>query len=166
MKNTILWKTAAKLVSYNTVSNLSTLACSEYVANCLDRKKFKTKIITHQIDGVKKSQVVAWIGPKVKGGLILSGHMDIVPFANQPGWTGDALKLRAVGNKIIGRGTSDMKIFIAHCLDAFGNLPLARLKRPIVCVFTCDEETCCMGSHRLIPDLLALKLVVNLRLFN
>jgi acetylornithine deacetylase len=100
-----------------------------------------------------KANVVAVFGPDEPSGLVLSGHADVVPFADQPGWTRDPLRLTAEGDRLHGRGTSDMKGFIAQCLAALPHLDAAKLARPIVLIFTADEEIGCLGAQRLVPAL-------------
>ncbi|MBD66992.1 MAG: acetylornithine deacetylase [Halobacteriovoraceae bacterium] len=153
IKNDFLWDLSEKLISFDTVSFKSNSQASSYIADILQDLGFKTHIDHYSDHGVKKEQVVAWIGPEVSGGLILSGHMDTVPFENQSGWSKDALKLTLENDKIYGRGTCDMKIFIAHCLAAFKELNLENLKKPLVCVFTSDEEVGCLGANKLTPKL-------------
>jgi acetylornithine deacetylase len=99
----------------------------------------------------------ATIGPRDVPGVILSGHMDVVPVEGQA-WTSDPFLLRADGERLYGRGTSDMKGFLA-CMIAmaptFAALPLLR---PIHLAFSCDEEIGCRGVPHLIarlPDLCA-----------
>jgi acetylornithine deacetylase len=100
-----------------------------------------------------KANVVAVLGPDEPEGLVLSGHADVVPFADQPGWTRDPLRLGAEGARLYGRGTSDMKGFIAQCLAALPRLAALRLARPLVLIFTSDEEIGCLGAQRLVPEL-------------
>lgn len=101
----------------------------------------------------EKANVVAVLGPDEPGGLVLSGHADVVPFADQPGWTRDPLRLAADGERLYARGTSDMKGFLAQCLAALHRIDAAKLARPIVLIFTADEEIGCLGAQRLMPEL-------------
>lgn len=153
IKSSYLWKNSEKLLGFDTVSSKSNKTCAEYLANELDEIGFKTQLIQEQNE---KYQVLAHIGPDVADGLILSGHMDIVPFENQPGWTTEPLKLTLDDDKVYGRGSSDMKLFMAHCLSAFKEVKLDQLKKPIVCLFTCDEEIGCLGAKSLSPRLKSL----------
>ena len=100
-----------------------------------------------------KANVVAVLGPDEPGGLVLSGHADVVPHADQPGWTRDPLKLAAAGERLYARGASDMKGFIAQCLAALPRIDSAKLVRPVVLIFTADEEVGCLGAERLAPEL-------------
>jgi len=100
----------------------------------------------------------ATVGPRDVPGLILSGHMDVVP-AQEPQWTGDPFTLRADGEKLLGRGTSDMKGFLAAALAIVPALVATRPGRPIHLAFSYDEEAGCRGVPHLIaalPSLCAL----------
>lgn len=138
------------LIAFNTVSAKENIACSDYIANILDPLGFEV-IRDKFIDshGTKKEQVIASIGPDCEGGLILSGHIDTVPFEKQAGWTKDALKLQLEDGKYYGRGTCDMKVFIGQCLYVAEKLDLKKLKKPLHFVFTADEEVGCLGAKRL-----------------
>jgi acetylornithine deacetylase len=94
----------------------------------------------------------ATIGPAMVPGYVLSGHMDVVP-ATEPEWTSDPFQLRADGDRFYGRGTSDMKGFIAAALAALPALTAAPLARPIHLAFTYDEEAGCQGAPHLLPHL-------------
>ena len=83
----------------------------------------------------------------------MCGHLDTVPFANQPGWSRDALVLSHDDNNIYGRGTSDMKLFTAACLEALSNFDFTQLKKPLYCIFTADEEVGCLGASHLAENL-------------
>ena len=113
-----LYEVAKRLIEFDTVSAKSNLAAMDYLSHELAAAKFKTALQTIQIAGVEQANLVAWAGPSRPDGLIVSGHMDTVPFESQPGWTRDALRLEVEGARIFGRGTSDMKGFIAECADA------------------------------------------------
>ncbi|NYZ12267.1 acetylornithine deacetylase [Azospirillum sp. RWY-5-1] len=102
-----------------------------------------------------RSNLFATIGPAMVPGYVLSGHMDVVP-AGEAGWTGDPFRLRAEDDRLYGRGTSDMKGFIAAALAALPALTAAPLARPIHMAFTYDEEAGCQGAPHLLPHLPAL----------
>ena len=153
LKSTFLWDIAEKIISYDTVSFKSNSACSNMIANLLEDIGFTVKIEQFDDNGHMKEQVIAWAGPPVEDGIILSGHIDTVPFENQPGWTKNALELTLEEDKIFGRGSCDMKLFIVHCIQALKELDLNKLKKPIVCIFTADEEVGCLGAKRLLTKL-------------
>lgn len=148
-----LWDISQRLVSFNTVSALSNVEMAEYIANYLDKCGFSIHLLRETVEGVEKATIVAWIGPGVEGGLIVSGHTDIVPFEGQPGWTMEPLVMRADGERIYGRGVTDMKVFLAQMLLAAKRLQRHSLQRPLVYIFTCDEEVAGQGSARLLDRL-------------
>ena len=151
--NTYLQEVAGRLVAHNTVSQKSNVEAMEYLGNHLDDQGFRVALQQTDVAGVPKANLVALAGPPEPDGLILSGHVDTVPFLDQPGWTRDPLALGVEDDRVYGRGTSDMKVFLAQCVDAAATLDLAALKRPVVFLFTADEEVGCLGAARLMPAL-------------
>jgi acetylornithine deacetylase len=137
---------ARRLVAFDTVSARSNLDAVEYLGGELARRGFRVATQPIELSATRHANLVAWIGPPREGGLIISGHIDTVPFEGQPGWTRNPLTLEIAGDRIYGRGTSDMKCFIVQCLDASARLDASRLKRPLVFVFTAGEEVGCLGA--------------------
>jgi len=148
-----LYEVASRLVAFDTVSAKSDRDAMEYIAGELAPRGFKTALQPVELLGVAQANLVAWVGPPRADGLMISGHVDTVPFDGQPGWDRAPLKLEVAGERIYGRGTTDMKGFIAQCLDAARTLDSARLKRPLVFVFTASEEVGCLGAHSVAPAL-------------
>ncbi|MGH7948831.1 MAG: M20 family metallopeptidase, partial [Candidatus Binataceae bacterium] len=132
--------------AFNTVSANSDLDAVQYLAAELRHHGFSVAEQPIELSGTPHANLVAWAGPPRDGGLIISAHIDTVPFAGQPGWTREPLKLELAGERIYGRGTSDMKCFIAQCLDAARQLDKTKLTRPLVFVFTAGEEVGCLGA--------------------
>ena len=151
-----LFDLAERLVASDTVSQRSNEPLADLLADELDHLGFAVARQVAEVDGVRKVNLVAWLGPPEPGGLILSGHLDVVPFEGQLGWTREPLRLTAEGERLYGRGTSDMKGFVAQCLAAARRLAPGSLARPLVFVFTCDEEIGCLGAERLAPALASL----------
>jgi acetylornithine deacetylase len=151
--NDYLYEVARRLVAFDTVSAKSDRDAMEYIAGELAPRGFKTALQPVELFGVSQANLVAWIGPPRADGLIISGHVDVVPFDGQPGWEREPLKLEVAGDRIYGRGTTDMKGFIAQCLDSMRTLDSSRLKRPLVFVFTASEEVGCLGAHSVAPAL-------------
>ncbi len=149
--NTYLYEVASRLVAYNTVSSKSNVEAMEYLGAHLDSHGFRVSLQRAEVDGVPKVNLIACAGPPEPDGLIISGHVDTVPFVGQPGWTRDPLRLEVDEARVYGRGTSDMKVFLAQCVDAAARLDLATLRRPLVFLFTADEEIGCLGAARLRP---------------
>ncbi|MBX5153991.1 acetylornithine deacetylase [Rhizobium lentis] len=104
-----------------------------------------------------RANLFATIGPNHVPGYVLSGHMDVVP-ALETAWTSDPFRLRADGDRLFGRGTSDMKGFLAALLAALPAIAEMPLARPLHFAFSYDEEAGCRGVPHLIrrlPELCA-----------
>ncbi|MDX6805972.1 acetylornithine deacetylase [Terrihabitans rhizophilus] len=99
-----------------------------------------------------RANLFATIGPAERPGYILSGHVDVVP-AGEEGWLSDPFQLRQDGGTLYGRGTSDMKGFLAAVLASVPALRAQRLERPIHLAFSYDEEAGCRGVPHLIRHL-------------
>ena len=148
-----LYEVARRLVAFDTVSAHSDVAAIEYLAAELRASEFSVALQPIELGGVSQANLVAWAGPARGDGLIISGHVDTVPFDGQPGWTRNPLGLEVQGDRIYGRGTTDMKGFIAECLEGVRQFDLSKLKRPLVFVFTASEEVGCLGAEKVGPAL-------------
>lgn len=95
-----------------------------------------------------KEAIHCRIGPATDGGIILSGHLDVVPVVGQP-WDTDPFKLTLKGDKLYARGSCDMKGFVACCLAAVPMLLAADLQKPVYFAFSFDEEIGCMSGDLL-----------------
>jgi acetylornithine deacetylase len=102
-----------------------------------------------------RTNLLATLGPADAPGIVLSGHMDVVP-ASEADWTTDPFALRREGNRLYGRGTTDMKGFLACALAALPALAAGRLARPIHLALSYDEEAGCRGVPHLIAALPSL----------
>ncbi|KAA3452128.1 acetylornithine deacetylase [Mesorhizobium sp. SARCC-RB16n] len=102
-----------------------------------------------------RSNIFATIGPADVPGYILSGHLDVVP-AGEPQWSSAPFTLRRDGERLYGRGTTDMKGFLAAVLAALPTLAKLRLAKPIHFAFSYDEEVGCHGVPHLIARLAEL----------
>jgi acetylornithine deacetylase len=151
--NDYLYEAARRLVAFDTVSQRSDSAAIDYLSAELGARGFKLAVQPVELLGVSQSNLVAWLGPPRPDGLIISAHVDTVPFEGQPGWTREPLRLEGAGDRIFGRGTSDMKGFIAECLDAMRTFDAAKLVRPLVFVFSASEEVGCLGAKSVAPAL-------------
>src|ERR1700691_3045768 len=100
--NTYLYEVASRLVAFDTVSAKSDRDAMEYIAAQLSPRGFKTAIQPVDLFGVAQSNLVAWVGPSRADGLIISGHVEVVPFDGQPGWERDPLKV-AIRSSSISR---------------------------------------------------------------
>ncbi|WP_332700521.1 acetylornithine deacetylase [Devosia sp.] len=102
-----------------------------------------------------RANLFATVGPRDVPGYVLSGHMDVVP-ADEPGWVTDPFQLVRSGDRLYGRGTSDMKGFLAAALAALASLGQEPLVRPLHLAFSYDEEIGCRGVPHLIARLTEL----------
>ena len=147
---------ASRLIACNTVSDRSNVPAMQYLAGELEAHGFRVTLQRYDRSGVAKANLIACTGPRAPDGLIVSGHVDTVPFEGQPGWRRDPLRLEFDGERVYGRGASDMKVFVAQCVDAAARLDRGRLTRPLVFLFTADEEVGFLGAERLTPVLAEL----------
>lgn len=132
----------AKLVSYDTESSKSNLALIAFVEDYL-RAWDVPHVRVPNRDG-DKAAIFATIGPTDRGGVVLSGHTDVVPVAGQA-WTGDPFVLRVENGRAYGRGAVDMKGFDALALALVPDFLAAGLQTPIHILLSYDEETTCLG---------------------
>ncbi len=140
----------AKLVAFDTVSEKSNLALIAFVADYL-RAHGLESILLHD-DGKQKANLFVTIGPARPNGVVLSGHSDVVPVTGQT-WTSDPFRLDRRDGRMYGRGTADMKGFIAAVLAAVPKLIRANPRRPIHIVLSYDEEVGCLGIRPLLAKL-------------
>jgi acetylornithine deacetylase len=131
-----------KLVSFDTVSSKSNLPLIEWVKSWLDQQGIAS-IVAPNAAG-DKAALYASIGPDIDGGVVLSGHTDVVPVEGQA-WSTDPFTLRRNGTRLFGRGACDMKGFDAICLALLPELSRLPLKTPIHLLLSYDEETTCLG---------------------
>jgi acetylornithine deacetylase len=141
-----------RLVALDTVSSRPVVALSDYMCEHVEALGFQVE--RRETGEPGKHNLIATFGPPRDGGLVLSGHMDVVPVDGQP-WTSDPFRLTERDGRLVGRGTADMKGFLAATLTALERVDRARLQRELVLVWTCDEELGCLGSATLVDQLLA-----------
>ncbi len=142
----------ARLVSFDTTSRNSNLELIDFVRALLDAHGVPYRVSLDPTG--RKANLHAIIGPRTAGGIALSGHVDTVPVDGQA-WSTDPFVLRAAEGKLYGRGSTDMKGFVACCLAAVPELIARRLARPVHLFITYDEETDMGGARRLIDDIAA-----------
>jgi acetylornithine deacetylase len=140
----------AKLVSFDTTSRYSNLPLIAFVEDYLDHHKVPHIRVDYEQG--KKTNLYATIGPDVEGGIVLSGHTDVVPVDGQS-WVSDPFTLTERDGKLYGRGTCDMKGFIAVALALAPRLNNMKLKTPIHLAFSCDEEVGCKGVRPLVAHM-------------
>lgn len=139
-----------KLISFPSVSRDSNLDLIGYVQDFLAGLGLQS-LLVHNEDG-RKANLWATIGPDNVPGVVLSGHTDVVPVDGQA-WSSDPFRLMARDGSYFGRGTADMKGFIACCLRAAEIASVRRLHTPIHLAFSYDEEIGCVGVRRLLDIL-------------
>ena len=131
-----------RLVGFDTESSKSNLPLIEFVEDYLDELNVPF-VRVPSADGNKAALFVT-VGPVHDGGIVLSGHTDVVPVVGQS-WSSDPFTLRREGARLYGRGTCDMKGFDAICLAMVPEFQRAQLKRPVHLLFSYDEEVTCEG---------------------
>lgn len=140
----------ARLVSFDTTSHKSNLELIAYLEAYLKPLGVAYQLVPNEAGD--KASLMASIGPQTEGGIGLSGHTDVVPVTGQA-WDTDPFTLTAKGSRLYGRGTTDMKGFLAVMLAAVPLMQAAPLKRPLHLIFSYDEETGCTGVRPLIERL-------------
>jgi acetylornithine deacetylase len=138
-----------RLIAFDTTSRNSNLELIAWVEDFLRQRGIASRRVANA-DGTK-ANLYASIGPDVAGGVVLSGHTDVVPVDDQP-WTSDPWVLTEREGKLYGRGTADMKSFIALALAHADAAKAAALKRPIVLALSYDEEIGCLGAPSMIAE--------------
>ena len=141
------------LIAFPTISSDSNLAMIDYIRALLERADIASSLIFNEER--TKANVFASIGPKDRPGVLLSGHSDVVPIAGQA-WTSDPFRLVERQGNLYGRGTADMKGFIACVLAVAEQLAPRTLAKPYQMVFSYDEEVGCIGVRRVIEQLPSL----------
>lgn len=136
-----------RLVGFDTTSRDSNMPLIDWVAAYLESHGVASTKVTDADGG--KANLVATIGEQVDGGIVLSGHTDVVPVDGQD-WQTAPFTLTRKGEQLFGRGSSDMKGFIACALAAVPDLVAAKLTRPVHLAFSYDEEVGCFGVHGIV----------------
>lgn len=139
-----------RLVSFDTTSHKSNLELIAYIRSLLDGWGVHYELVPNEAGD--KTSLFATIGPEMPGGIGLSGHTDVVPVTGQV-WASDPFTLTAREERLYGRGTTDMKGFLACMLAAVPLFQAAELKRPIYLIFSYDEEVGCTGVRPMISEL-------------
>ena len=141
----------AAMVAFDTVSHRSNDPLAAWLAERCEALGMRVDPFVDPDDPSKRS-LVCRVGPDDGEGLVLSGHMDVVPTEGQP-WSSDPFRLRSHEGKLYGRGTADMKGFFAATLQALGRIDTTALSHELVLVWTHDEEVGCLGAGKLVDHL-------------
>jgi acetylornithine deacetylase len=139
-----------QLVAFDTTSRDSNLGLIEWVRDYLKKLGVESRL-TYDAPG-KKANLFATIGTGTRPGIVLSGHTDVVPIDGQD-WHSDPFKATLKDDRFLGRGTADMKSFIAVSLGMAPRFLAAPLKAPVHYALSYDEEVGCLGVRGLIDDL-------------
>ncbi len=142
----------ARLVAFPSVSSESNLPLIDFVRDYLAAWGIGSTLVLN--DEGTKANLFATVGPMAAGGVVLSGHTDVVP-ALESGWTNSPWQLTERDGRLHGRGSCDMKGFIALALAAVPDMLAANLKSPIHIALSHDEEIGCLGAPRLVERMAA-----------
>jgi acetylornithine deacetylase len=139
-----------RLIAFPTISTDSNMELIEFAAARLGSLGADVQVSPDATG--QKANLFATLGPKRDGGIVLSGHSDVVPVEGQD-WSSDPFEMRTHDGRLFGRGACDMKGFIAASLATAEDYAKLDLARPVHFCFTHDEETGCLGARALIEEL-------------
>lgn len=140
------------LVAFDTTSRDSNLALTDWVRAYLAGHGVDSRLVPNE-DG-RKANLYATVGPAQPAGVVLSGHTDVVPVDGQA-WSSDPFTLTERDGRLFGRGTCDMKGFLALALAAVPDLQAAGIRRPAHLALSYDEEVGCLGAPAMIERMVA-----------
>lgn len=140
----------ARLVAFPSVSSVSNLDIIHFCRDELARHGVESRLVPSP-DGTK-ANLYATIGPSVEGGVVLSGHTDVVPVEGQ-NWSSDPFTLVERDGRYYGRGACDMKAFDAMVLALVPEMVRADLQRPIHIALSYDEEIACRGAPSMVREM-------------
>ena len=139
-----------RLVAFPTIAGRSNLELIDWVAKHLDGLGVETTVVAGPRPDA--ANLYAVVGPRDQRGILLAAHTDVVDVEGQD-WTGDPFALRRDGDRLHGRGTADMKGFVAAALGAVAHAAGRELRRPLHLALSCDEELGCRGVGSLLDEL-------------
>ncbi len=139
-----------RLIAFPTVSLRSNLDLIAYVGELLEASGIDYRLV-HDESGTK-ANLYATVGPKERPGVLLSGHSDVVPVEGQD-WHVEPFALTEVDGRLYGRGTADMKGFVAAAIEALRLASRRQLRTPLHLALSYDEEIGCIGVRRLLETL-------------
>lgn len=139
-----------RLIAFDTTSRNSNLELIRWIEGYLSEHGIASELFFD--DDGRKANLFATIGPTDRGGVMLSGHTDVVPIDGQE-WSTDAFRVVEKDGRLYGRGTTDMKSFVAVALAMVPRFTKARLHTPIHLAFSYDEEVGCLGVRKMIAGL-------------
>jgi len=139
-----------RLVAFDTTSRNSNLELIDYVRDYLLGLGVESELVHDDTGG--KANLYATLGPKDRPGIALSGHTDVVPVDGQP-WSSEPFRVSERDGRLYGRGTADMKSFIAVCLALAPEFLARDIATPLHFAFSHDEEVGCIGVRSLLERL-------------
>jgi acetylornithine deacetylase len=139
----------SRLVAFQTISRNSNLALIDWAEARLSRLGARCRRTWSE--DRQKANLWATFGPDGPGGVVLSGHTDVVPVDGQK-WSTDPFELTERSGRLYGRGTADMKGFAACILSVLERSDLAALRQPLYVALSYDEEVGCLGVDRMVDD--------------
>lgn len=139
----------ARLVSFDTTSHKTNLPLIRFVEDYLAQHGLASTLIVNETRD--KANLFATIGPQDRAGIGLSGHTDVVPVTGQS-WDTDPFRLQERDGRLYGRGTTDMKGYLACVLASVPMFKSRRLQKPIHILFSYDEEIGCTGVRPMIAE--------------
>ncbi|MGF6962822.1 acetylornithine deacetylase [Paraburkholderia youngii] len=139
-----------RLIGFATVSRDSNLELIGFVQQYLADLGVESELFHN--DDRTKANLFATIGPRDRGGIVLSGHTDVVPVEGQA-WTVEPFRLTEKDGRLYGRGTADMKGYIASVLAAVPAFLRLKLEVPVHLAFSYDEEVGCLGVRPMLAEL-------------
>lgn len=139
-----------RLIAFPTVSRDPNIELIQFVADLLGQHGIASQLIPN--DDGHKANLFATVGPTDRPGVMLSGHTDVVPIDGQ-NWTRAPFEMTSDGGRLYGRGTADMKGFVASAVSACIKASTMQLKTPLHLALSYDEEIGCIGVHSLIDML-------------
>jgi len=141
-----------RLIAFPTVSRDGNIDLIRYIADLLASAGIAPRLFPHQ--NGDRASLFATVGPEGPGGIVLSGHTDVVPVDGQA-WTSDPFRLAHVDDRLYGRGTADMKGFVACAIEAMIAARDQKLTRPLHLALSYDEEIGCVGVRPMLSELAA-----------
>jgi acetylornithine deacetylase len=140
----------ARLIAFPSVSTSSNLDLIHFCRDWLQSHGVESTLVMNPAGD--KANLYATIGPRVEGGIVLSGHTDVVPVEGQA-WSSDPWTLTERSGRLYGRGTTDMKGFDALVLSLVPEMVQASLKRPVHIALSYDEEIACQGAPSMVKEM-------------
>ncbi|WP_343674872.1 acetylornithine deacetylase [Paraburkholderia heleia] len=140
----------ARLIGFATVSRDSNLQLIEFIRDYLHELGVASELFYN--DARTKANLFATIGPMIDGGVVLSGHTDVVPVDGQA-WSVAPFEMTEKDGRLYGRGAADMKGFLASVLAAVPSFVERKLTVPVHLAFSYDEEIGCVGVRTLLAEL-------------